>query len=95
MALHPDIERARQASYGARDSLGGIVPESMARARAADLITLPSYVAGTNCGTCQFFTTGRDAGMCTHKKVNMPVSTFQCCIYWDAPGTYRAWEAEK
>lgn len=58
------------------------------RAKAADLVTLPKNITGTNCGNCSYI----KEGFCTHKKVQQPVSARLCCAYWDAEGTIRPWE---
>ena len=86
------IRLADMRMVGARmrkNRQGGIIPETEAerkRARAADLITLPERIAGTNCSNCRFVTAG---GWCTHKEVLQFVSKRMCCGYWDAPGSIR------
>ena len=63
------------------------------RAKDADLVTFGPGVTGTKCGNCQFLTKYQGAH-CIHPKVNQPIPEPEkmCCIYWDRPGTKRAWE---
>lgn len=48
-------------------------------AKRCGLITLPEDSLGTNCGGCIFF----GSGFCDHSKVLLPVTSRQCCKYWD------------
>ena len=62
---------------------GGVKIEGQAelkRAEKADLITLP----GGGSPEIKF--------SCGHSSVNLPVNERMCCVYWDAPGTFRPWE---
>lgn len=71
-------------------------PEDMAASQAVDMITLPEGVEGTNCGNCQFVRVldpGLGTGFCTNPQVKQDVTSRMCCNMWNAPGTYRAWEA--
>lgn len=64
---------------------------TLERAKKADLVTLPKGVAGTNCGNCRFV----DDDRCDNPKVNQRLKDGpkrMCCIYWDAPGTKRAFK---
>jgi hypothetical protein len=63
---------------------------SLERARDADLVTLPPDIPGTNCANCKHI----DGNICRHKLVAQVLDNpkHQCCIYWDRPGTKRAWE---
>jgi hypothetical protein len=63
------------------------------RAKAADLITLPDEIVGTNCGNCIFV--DLETKMCKHPQVLQKVSERMCCVFWDAIGTKREWETEK
>jgi hypothetical protein len=63
------------------------------RAKAADLVTLPENVEGTNCGNCQFV--DLKTKFCNHEKVLQTVSPRMCCIFWNAPGTKREWVKEE
>jgi hypothetical protein len=78
-----------------KDRLGGLVPESMQRAKAADLITLPKETSGTNCGVCRYIRRVGDHGRCVHPKVRMDVNSRMCCIYWDAKGVIRGWKTSE
>jgi len=77
---------------------GGIDPqneESLKKAEAADLITLPEDVQGTNCFNCKFneiIDPKKKVGYCMNKKVLQPVSSRMCCSLWDAEGSIRPWE---
>lgn len=63
------------------DQGGIVIPgEALQRAKKADLITLP----GGGRPSTQLY--------CKHKDVQQFVNRRMCCIYWDAPGTYRQWE---
>jgi len=48
-------------------------------AKRCGLTTLPKSVPGTNCGNCIFFS----SGFCDHYKVLLPVTSRQCCKFWD------------
>jgi hypothetical protein len=63
------------------------------RAKAADLVTLPETIVGTNCSNCIFI--DLETKTCKHPQVLQKVSERMCCAFWDAPGTLRAWETEK
>ena len=63
---------------------GGINPENdeaIAKAKEADLITLP----GTKIGVT-------DKRFCNNEKVLMFVTSRMCCAYWDNEGVQRPWE---
>lgn len=47
-------------------------------AKTCGLITLPTDIAGTNCGNCIFF---KD-NFCDHSKILLPVTSRQCCALW-------------
>lgn len=71
-------------------------PEEMSQAQAVDLITLPEGVDGASCMNCQFFRNLDPAlgtGFCTNPNVKLDVTTKMHCSQWNAPDTYRAWEA--
>lgn len=71
-------------------------PEEMAQAQAVDLVTFPEGVEGANCTNCQFFRAtdeGLGTGFCSQPEVKQDVTRSMCCARWNAPGTYRAWEA--
>jgi hypothetical protein len=71
-------------------------PEEMAAAQAVDLITLPEGVDAASCMNCQFFRMLDPAlgtGFCTNPNVKLDVTTKMHCSQWNAPDTYRAWEA--
>lgn len=72
-----------------KDTQGGIIPENKKKAKEFDLITLPKNFSGTNCGNCKFF--NKKEQFCDHKDIKMHVNDRQCCIAWDAQGTYRSW----
>lgn len=64
---------------------------ALERAKAADLVTLPPDVTGTNCANCRFVS----GNTCLNPHVHQHLAdgaTRMCCIYWDAPGTKRAWQ---
>lgn len=81
-----------------RNAQGGWDPDTEAileRAAMADLVTLPSWVPGTNCGNCLWIhlpPAGTDVGYCAHPDVQQPVTARMCCAYWDAVGTKRPWQ---
>lgn len=78
------------------NSLGGLVDthkDTLARAKAVDLVTLPISVKGTNCYNCKFIDNKtKSKGYCIHPEVKQYVNERMCCALWDAKGTYRAWE---
>lgn len=59
------------------------------RAKAADLITLPPDIAGTNCaeGNCEF---GK-SGFCKHPKILLPVTDRMSCSLWNNKQVHRSW----
>jgi hypothetical protein len=64
---------------------------ALERAKAADLVTLPKGVKGTNCANCRFV----DGDTCTNPKVRQRLkdgAARMCCALWDAVGTKRAWK---
>jgi len=65
-------------------------PSRLDRAKAADLVTLPENVEGTNCANCKFIDLKEK--MCKHPQVDQKVSERMCCALWDAEGTIREWE---
>lgn len=75
---------------------GGLIPETkadMTKAKAADLGTLPTDIAGTNCGNCSFFTHAQSGiGTCEHPRVDQGVTVRMCCAFWDNPGFLRPWK---
>jgi hypothetical protein len=76
---------------------GGTIPSNETdkqRAEAADLITLPRAIEGTNCFNCEYIRPlkgagARGVGDCVHPDVAQMVTFRQCCIFWNAPGTRR------
>jgi hypothetical protein len=74
----------------ALDTQGGELPQVSSEAlQAADFITYGEGVEGSNCGNCQY----NQGGICQEKRIKgQPVNKRNCCAYWDAPGTLRAWE---
>jgi hypothetical protein len=93
IGMHRIVRRIQAAALGRMDPHGGLVPPSLERAKKVDLITLPIELVGTNCGNCKHFEGLRGApGFCNHKDVRMHVTNRQCCVKWDAEGTYRPWE---
>jgi len=83
----------------AMNDQGGVFhsPAEVRRAKAVDLGTLPTKIAGTNCGNCRFFkakgtASGITVGPCTHQDVRMVVSERECCAKWDNSGYLRQWE---
>lgn len=67
------------------NSQGGVKikgAKNLKLAEKADLITLP----GDGKPRTKFH--------CSHKDINQFVNERMCCIYWDAPGTYRQWQEE-
>jgi hypothetical protein len=78
------------------DQAGGVVPQDIAKAKEADLITLPADVTGTNCGNCKYVTLGQDGtGMCKHPEVKQAVNNRNCCAYWDNAAVKRPWKQTK
>ncbi len=73
-----------------KNSQGGYMQsgEELARAKKADLLTLPPGVEGTNCANCKF----QKDGFCKHKEVQQAVTPRMCCAFWDAEGCVRAWK---
>ena len=93
-----DFSTVRVATAEAKtDDQGGLVPTDAERAKAADVITLPEGVTGTNCGNCLFIREieGRRQKYCVHPKVDMPVNNRNCCKFWDAYGTGRHFKFER
>lgn len=67
----------------------------VSRAKAADLITLPRNVEGTNCGNCSFIKIidkQKGTGFCIHPQVQLPVTARMCCAFWDNKGATRQWK---
>lgn len=63
---------------------GGLDPKNkqeMARAKKADLITLPG---GTKADASS-------KKFCNHEKIKMYVTVRMCCAYWDNEGVKRPW----
>lgn len=79
------------------DEQGGLIPKDEERAKAADVITLPKGIDGTNCGNCLFIKKikGREHKHCLHPEVDMPVNDRMCCKHWDAYGTGRHFKFER
>lgn len=71
----------------------GTADEKLERAKAADLMTLPEGIEGTNCANCRFVDLERE--YCTHKDVDQKVSPRMCCALWDAEGAKREWETKQ
>jgi hypothetical protein len=73
---------------------GGVLPrtaDERKRAKAVDLGTLPSSIAGTNCGNCSFFDGHIDGvGYCKNRAVRQYVTVRMCCAAWDNPGYLRS-----
>jgi hypothetical protein len=69
-----------------KDDNGGLEPSSEKRAKAVDLISLPTDVKGTNCGNCRFIMADKS---CVHPEVRMSVNDRMCCARWDAQGVIR------
>ena len=78
-----------------KNELGGLIyPQAdVAKAKAADLITLPSDVKGTNCSNCKFIKLPDK--FCQHPKLQLPVAETMCCAYWDNKGAVRQWKEKK
>jgi hypothetical protein len=86
------------ASESKTDEQGGLVPTDKERAKAADLITLPDGVSGTNCANCSVYfrkIEGKKHGYCVHPKVDQPVNNRNCCQFWDAYETIRHFDFER
>lgn len=82
-------QRMAKDKRGEKPNLGEKLSEDEAqRAAAADLVTLPKNIEGTNCGNCKFFSDGQ----CMNENVSQPVTDRQCCVYWDAEGVKRPWK---
>jgi hypothetical protein len=75
------------------DKQGGQLPVIDRQAlKEADFITLPEKDVGTNCANCQY----DKGGICQHPELKgQPVNERNCCGYWDAPNTLRAWKPER
>jgi ribosome modulation factor len=57
--------------------------------KAADFVTLPESVKGTNCSNCRF----QENKVCQNPEIQgQPVTERNCCALWDAEGTQRPWE---
>ena len=65
--------------------------DEMARAKHADLITLPPSVKGTNCANCRFVEKRSDGAFCAHPEIKLPVNERMCCAYWDHSDVKRPW----
>ena len=92
----PQPTAAKMMKWNPHGGVDPRTPEEMAQAQAVDLITMPEGVEGAGCGSCQFFRGIDEAlgtGFCTHPEVKLDVTTKMHCSRWNAPGTYRAWEA--
>ncbi len=79
------------------NALGGVdsrTPEEMQRAQTVDLVTLPQTVEAASCASCEYFNPTANGGFCSQEAVMQGVSERMVCSLWDAPGTYRAWEAQ-
>ena len=72
------------------DAQGGEKPAvDAAQLKTADFVTFGEGVEGANCGNCAF----NDGGVCSHPGIEgQPVNDRNCCSFWDAEGTLRAWE---
>lgn len=82
------------------NDLGGVNEmgeAALARARKADLVTLPQAVRGTNCSNCKWVVQQREKGhpFCKHPSVKQAVNQRMCCALWDAKGTYRPYPKEE
>jgi hypothetical protein len=79
--------------------LGGVYIDNKAaidRAKAADLITLPKNIQGTNCLNCKFVSLVRsNYGYCMNPKVKQNVNNRMCCALWSAHGQWEAWNNDK
>lgn len=61
------------------------------RARAADLITLPREINGTNCGNCLYSVKSKSGMECDNPKLHgIAITSRQCCAYWDHQGSIRS-----
>lgn len=69
---------------------GSTSRSALQRAKDADLVTFGPGVTGTKCANCEYV----DGHTCKHPKVSQTLAdpAKMCCIYWDRPGTKRAWE---
>lgn len=86
--------RSSPFQHKALDQLGGEVPppNEMEAAMRADFITLPEDVSGTSCKNCSWIRENK----CNHPKLKgLMVNERNCCSYWNADGTIRAWETDK
>jgi len=76
-----------------KNNQGGLLiynKEDLERAKAADLVTLPEDVKGTNCYNCMYiFDKKDDIGFCKHPKVAQYVNERMCCALWDNRKIYR------
>ena len=77
----------KPSGNGKLNRLGGVARTIKAeRARAADFITYPRGVVGSNCGNCQY----NQRGTCMNQHLDhQKVNERNCCALWDAPGTLR------
>lgn len=76
------------------DANGGVIPQDMATAKAADLITLPPSVPGTNCFNCMYalsISGNPSTRYCRHRRIRQIVNERNCCSYWDNPEVKRPW----
>jgi hypothetical protein len=74
----------------ALDPQGGEKPAiSRTALEEADFITYAPDVPGSTCGNCMY----NKRGICQQEDIKgQPVNGRNCCKYWDAPGTLRAWK---
>ncbi len=89
---------AKKEVRAKKNRRGGVDPTdeaSLRRAEAADLITLPPGVPGTNCANCMWakpLDTNVAKHWCVHEKVNLPITPRMCCKWWDNAKVKRPWE---
>lgn len=71
------------------DTITATLPEALA---AADFITFPTSVKGSNCSNCVFMKSEGEGHYCDHQRIRgQPVTPRNCCKYWDTKGAVRAW----
>jgi hypothetical protein len=92
----PNIPRIIQRLRGGSrlievDEAGGVYPKTKALGKRVELITLPIFIPGKNCGTCTFFNVVPSPGFCENTEVRQSVSERNSCKLWSNPEVIKHW----
>jgi hypothetical protein len=72
------------------NDLGGIIPQDPETAKEVNLITLPQFVEGKNCGNCMYRVGSDDRQFfCRHPRVRLWVNDRNACKLWNRPDTLK------